>query len=190
MIPSDEQLSERVRKIIAEILQLPVEEVTPDSVLGAELGATSMDFVETQFRLEVDFEVEFYKGSVVEKLAEIFAPQKLEAGGLLTPFGATVLRMRMPEIDPARLFEGKPVAGIEAMYTPRTWVRVVKELLNAGPKTCPNCGSDQVQAVKPSVSLCQKCRTEIRRPSGEECIEAWARSAAESLQSVHNRGAR
>lgn len=184
MIPNNQQIAERVQKIIAEILQLPVEEVTPDSLLGDELGASSMDFVETQFRLEVDFEVEFYKDSVVEKLAEIFAPEKLEVGGRLTSFGAAVLRLRMPEIDPARLCEGKPVAGIEAAYTPRTWVRVVEELLNAGPKTCPSCGSEQVQAVKPLIALCQKCRTEIRRPSGEECLKAWARSAAESLRSA------
>jgi len=87
----------------------------------------------------------------------------------------------MPEVDPIRLQEGLPAVGFETLYTPRTWVRVIKELLSARPEECPNCQSDQLRTTKPSVLSCQKCRTEIRCPTGEECLEAWGKSVAESL---------
>ena len=117
---------------------------------------------------------------MLDKLAELLAPQKLEKNNLLTQFEAAVLRSES-EVDPARLQAGRPAAGFEALYTPRTWVRVIKELLSARSKECPNCRSDQLRIAKPSVLVCQKCRTEIRCPTGEECLEAWGKSVAESL---------
>ena len=182
MIPSDEQVLERVRAAVAEVLRIPADQIKPNSLLGDELGAESLDFVDIQFRLETDCGVEFFHGSMVEKLSEVLAPQQLEEQGLLTAFGAAVLRRRMPEVDPARLAAGQPTAGIEALFTPQTWVRVIKELLTARPQVCPSCKSDRLKVGKPSVLLCQSCRVEIRCPIGEECLEAWAKNVAVSHQ--------
>lgn len=184
MSPSDQELLERVQNIIAEVLRIPIDRVKPDSLLGEDLGAESMDFVDIQFRLEVDCAVQFYQGSVIEKLSELLAPRILEENGLLTSFGAAILRRRMPEVDPARVREGQPAARVEAYYTPRTWVRVIKELLSARPQLCPRCGSDHFSIVSPSVLLCQGCRNEIQCPTGEEVLEAWARNATASLEGL------
>src|SRR2546426_4888128 len=78
MIPSDQEVLERVQKIVAEVLPIPVEQITPDSLLGEDLGAESLDFVDIQFRLETEYGVQFYQGSTVEKLSDLFAPRKLE----------------------------------------------------------------------------------------------------------------
>ena len=185
MIPSDQQILERVQKIIAEVLRIPQDQVTPNSLLGEDLGAESLDFVDIQFQLETNCEVEFYQGGTVDKLAELLAPEKLEENELLTSFGAAVLQARMPEVDPARLQQGQPASGIESLYTPRTWVRVIKEILSARPRACPKCGSDQLKIVRPSVLLCQACRNEINCPTGEECLEAWAKNVAGALQGPH-----
>ena len=185
MIPSDHEILERVQKIVAQVLRIPIEQVTPNSLLGEDLGAESLDFVDIQFQLETDYGVQFYQGSAVEKLSELLAPQKLEQNGLLTAFGAAVLCHRMPEVNSAGLREGFPAAGVEAMFTPQTWARTIKELLSARPQSCPKCQSDELKVVQPLVLLCEDCRSEIRCPSGEECLEAWARSVAGSLQEVH-----
>ena len=185
MIPSDQEILQRIQEIVAEVLRIPVEQVTPDSLLGEDLGAESLDFVDIQFGLETDFEVEFHQGSTVDKLAELLAPQKLEENDLLTSFGAAVLQARMPEVDPARLQEGQPAAVGESLYTLRTWVRVIKEILSARPQQCSKCGSDQLKIVKPSVLLCQTCQNEVYCPTGEQCVEAWAKDVAGSLQELH-----
>jgi acyl carrier protein len=65
-ITSDQQILDRVQRIIAEVLRIPVEQVTSDSLLGENLGAESLDFVDIQFRLETDYEVEFYQGIMLD----------------------------------------------------------------------------------------------------------------------------
>jgi len=157
-MPSDEEIFERVRKAIAEILRITVDRITPDSRFGDDLGAESIDLVDLEFRLEEEFGIEFYHGSGVEKLEEQLGTEKLEQDGLLTSYGEAVFCLRLPEIDPDRLREGQPAAGIEAMFTPRTWIRVVRELLNARPETCPHCESDRLEVSKPSILLCKTCQ--------------------------------
>ncbi len=184
MIPSDEKILDAVQKLVAEVLRISVEDVTIDSLLGDELGGESMDFVDIQFRLETDCGIEFYHGNIVEKLSELLAPKKLDENGLLTPWGAAVLQRRMPEISPARLGEGMPAVGIEAFFTPRTFIRLVKEIISARPEVCPQCQSDQFKVVRPSVLACEACHTEVQCPTGEECLEAWARKVAPSLREI------
>jgi acyl carrier protein len=174
--PTDDELFKAVQKAVAETLRIPFEKVTRDSLLFHELGAESLDFVDIEFRLESEFGVEFYHGSAVERLAELFAPQALEVNGLLTPCGAVVLRARMPEVDPLRLQEGKAAAGIESMFTTRTWMRVARELLSARPQACSQCGSDRLKLLRPSVLLCFACAAEVQCPTGEDILIGWAKN--------------
>lgn len=183
MMSSDDQILNRIRSVIAEVLRTKVEEVGPHAALGEALGAASLDYVDIQFRLEQEFGVQFFQGSTVDKLAELFSPCPLEKGGLLTAFGSALLRLRLPEVDPARLQEGQPVAAVEALYTPRTWVRVIKELLSARPTVCPACGSRSLTTVEEGLTVsCTNCSQRIPCPSGEECLELWAKGAAASLK--------
>ena len=183
-IPNDEDIYLSVRKAIAETLRQPEEVVTPDSRLGEDLGGESLDFVEIEYRLETEFGVEFYHGNAIERLGELLTPRELERDGLLTGFGAAVLRLRLPEIDPGRLCEGRPVTGIQASFTPRTWVRAVKELLEARPTSCPHCGSDQLVVAEPSVLCCDACDREVACPDGEICLVAWARRVTPQLEEL------
>lgn len=48
----DTALPEAVRRLVAEVLIVPLERVGPDSALTAELGAESIDFLDMIFRLE------------------------------------------------------------------------------------------------------------------------------------------
>jgi len=45
-------LANLVSQIIAEVLMVPRQEVRPESVLVADLGAESLDFLDLLFRLE------------------------------------------------------------------------------------------------------------------------------------------
>ena len=41
-----------VRRLVADVLVVPLEQVTPDSALVADLGAESIDFLDLVFQLE------------------------------------------------------------------------------------------------------------------------------------------
>jgi acyl carrier protein len=178
-MPTDQEIYDCVRQAITAIRRDLGDRLTPDSELGEELGLESLDYVDIEFRLETTFGVEFYHGSALEKLSELLAPLQLEEDGLLTAEGAAVLRLRLPEIDPDRLRAGQPVAGIEAKFTPRTWVRVVKELVHARPQRCPSCGSERLEVTKPSLLRCAGCSANLRSPDGEECLAIWASTVLE-----------
>lgn len=47
-----QRLGELVRQIIADVLMVPLEQVTPEARLVADLGAESIDFLDLVFRLE------------------------------------------------------------------------------------------------------------------------------------------
>jgi acyl carrier protein len=174
---NDEAILERIQTVVAETLRIPRERVQPDSLLTSDLGAESLDFVDIEFKLEMEFGVEFYHDSVMEKLAELFAPRQLEANGRLTAFGAEILRLRMTEA-PEGSFQPDGPANPAAVFTPRTWLRATRELLDARPTTCPHCGSGDLAATAPSVLRCGACQKQVMAPAGGECIEAWAAGLA------------
>jgi acyl carrier protein len=55
MTPNAADLEARVRPIVADALDQPLERVTPDASLVDDLGAESIDFLDIVFRLESAF---------------------------------------------------------------------------------------------------------------------------------------
>ncbi|CAB4953424.1 unannotated protein [freshwater metagenome] len=52
-------VSERVRKIIASVIEVEIERVTDDAYLGVDLGADVLDQVELEVEIEDEFDVRF-----------------------------------------------------------------------------------------------------------------------------------
>lgn len=61
----DQELFERVRKVIVDQLDVREEEVTPDATFTDDLGADSLDLVELVMAFEQEFDV-----SISEEEAE------------------------------------------------------------------------------------------------------------------------
>lgn len=53
-----EEVSEKVIAHIARLLDMHQHEVTPESLVGADLGADSLDMVEIVMAVEDEFEIE------------------------------------------------------------------------------------------------------------------------------------
>ncbi len=180
-LPSGREIEQNVRETVARILRISVDDVAPDAKLGADLGMTSLDYVDLQFSLESEYRVKFYPGSAVERIAELLAPAKLEERGLLTEFGATVLQLRLPEVETGRLQAGEPSGAIEALFTSKTWVRTVRELLATRPDRCRHCQSSTLEVTDPSTLRCRSCKRETTCPDGESCLVEWVETIRPSL---------
>lgn len=177
-----EEVISGVRSAIAGSLRVAPEAVTMDLVLADEFGATSLDFVDIIFRLQSVFKVTFYEGDILEKLSEVFGTDTLSFNRYLTALGVDILRQRMPEIDPSRIYANMPAAAVRSLSTPATWVRAVKEMLEARPRSCSSCGSESLTPIRPSLLICETCRQEIRCPTQEEVLLAWAQDISTSLK--------
>jgi len=55
---SQEDIFEKVKKIVAEQLSVEVDKITPDSNFANDLGADSLDTVELVMALEEEFDIE------------------------------------------------------------------------------------------------------------------------------------
>lgn len=180
MAISEEKIFETVKLVIVEALKIEPGLVTLDACLVDDLGAESLDFIDIAFRLERTFHVELLKETFLEKAAEIIGAGVLEQKGLLTASGAELLRRRMPEVDPARIAEGMPIEHVNRLFTVRTWVRVVQEILEAWPRRCLTCGAEKLEPQKPRfvnlVLTCGACGEEVLPPTGEALAEQWIRA--------------
>jgi acyl carrier protein len=55
---SQEEISEKVKKIVSEQLSVDISEVTPEANFANDLGADSLDVVELVMALEEEFDIE------------------------------------------------------------------------------------------------------------------------------------
>ena len=179
--PDEQSLLTFVRGAIADTIRGNADAVQPDSRLGMDLGMESLDYVDLQFRLESEFGVRLLEGGAIQKLEEIYGPERLAMGGRLTSLGSRVLRLRLPEVSQDRLVVGQPMQGIEGWFTVRTWVRTVGEILDARPKACPGCGSESFEVRTPGALTCGRCQNDVPCPDAEACLVAWVESHRHEL---------
>ena len=180
MAISEEKIVETVKQVIGEALRIEPQAVTLDACLVDDLGAESLDFIDIAFRLERTFQVELLRETFLDKAAEIIGKGVWERQGALTARGAELLRRRMPEVNPVHIAEGLPVEEVNRLFSVRTWVRVVQEVLDAQPTRCPTCGAEPLAVAKPRhinlVLTCGACGGEVSPPSGEALAERWIRA--------------
>jgi acyl carrier protein len=114
----------RVRALVAEALAREVSEVSLDSVLMADLGAESLDFLDIVFKLEHEFHIQITRGEMEraargEMSDEEFAPQ-----GVISAAGLLRLRELMPEAS-GRIQPGLRPAQILSLFSVQTFVNLV-----------------------------------------------------------------
>ncbi len=97
-----ESVLEDIRPIVADVLAVDVEEVTPSSRFFEDLGGESIDVLDLSFQLERRFGVRV-------RLQELAAPGELatDSQGRLTSAALSQLRTEYPFLDFSRL-EEKP----------------------------------------------------------------------------------
>ncbi len=119
---------ERVARVLAEVLQVPLERVTPDARFREDLGADSLDLVEIIMALEREFDADVLRhidGSWME-LLEARSSQVTTVGQavewleLLAPLCCT----RSLATDPA-LRERELEFRTELWYSPKPQERIL-----------------------------------------------------------------
>ena len=84
-------------RIVAESLGRPESDVTLSSVLMADLGAESLDFLDIVFRLEREFGIQITRGEMEKASRGEMSPEEFAPGGVLSERGLARLRELMPE---------------------------------------------------------------------------------------------
>ncbi|OGW72137.1 MAG: hypothetical protein A2Y02_03390 [Omnitrophica bacterium GWA2_52_12] len=61
---SSSEISERVKKILTKVLKVPAEEMTPDSLIMADLGADSVEIWDIAVGIEKEFKIKLQQNNI------------------------------------------------------------------------------------------------------------------------------
>jgi acyl carrier protein len=125
-------VSDRVREIIAEALARPPSEVRLDSILMAELGAESLDFLDIVFKLEREFHIQITRGEMERAARGDMSDEEFAPGGVISERGLARLRQLLPEAG-GRIQPGLRPAQILTLFSAQTFVNLVEAKRGASP---------------------------------------------------------
>src|SRR3954451_20658994 len=115
MTPSRE-IDARVASVLAASLGVDEDDVIPSATLQGDLGAESIDFLGTVFRLEREFGIkipqgELFPDSIVGDQADLVQE------GMVTDRGMVELRSRMPYADFADFERDRRLGAVADLFT-------------------------------------------------------------------------
>jgi acyl carrier protein len=162
----------RVREIVAESLEHGVDEVHLDSSLFA-LGAESLDMVDMAFTLENEYQIQFPRTDILERLTQSLDASELVDDGVITDLGLDLLRKGMPELDPDVIKPGLRDIDVAQMITVGSFARITQRLLDAKTelsRDCPKCAGTLVESEVMPEFECPDCGGYVPLPSGDEIL--------------------
>ena len=123
--PSTPEVTEGVRSVVAEALARNVADVRADSVLMADLGAESLDFLDIVFQIEQRFGIEITRGEMERAARGDMSEDEFAPGGVISERGLATLKVLMPEAA-ARIHPGLRPMEILSLFTVQTFVNIVE----------------------------------------------------------------
>lgn len=121
---SNDAIGEAVRKIVAEALGRPATDVKMSSILMADLGAESLDFLDIVFRIERDFGIQITRGEMERASRGDMSADEFAPGGVISEPGLARLRELMPEAAD-RIGPGLRPSTILTLFSVQTFANMV-----------------------------------------------------------------
>jgi acyl carrier protein len=169
-----QRIEDEVRQAIATTLRKDPAEVGLDRSIVKDLGATSIDFLDVNFRLESAFGIrlatQLLLDHVEEELGEGTAIDKEDR---ITAAAAALLRRHLGELP--GLEAGLYAEEIPAFVTPEVLVKSVAAIADRLPGRCTLCGQAAWKCDDGAKVLCGACGKPAVYPDGDELTRRWIR---------------
>lgn len=121
---TDTEISETVRRCVADALALNMAEISLDSSLVEDLGADSLDFIDILFALEKGFEVKLRSADVDGFLRAEFSESDLIDGKYVPPSKIDKLMVFLPSMRAASDISKVTPAQVYSFITVKTFVLI------------------------------------------------------------------
>ena len=170
---AQDDVEQRVLAGIARAMDRPVSDVKGTSSLELDLGAQSLDYLDIAFALEREFRIQFPRADFMQRASDHFGEENLVKNGVITDLGLRLLARGMPELDPSALKPGLKVTEVRKMFVVATFIRVVKQLLEAKAamnRTCPDCGAMMNESQSLPEFICPACNKSVQLPGGDDVL--------------------
>lgn len=165
-----------ITQMLADVLGLEPDEISPESEMVNDLGAESLDFVEFNANLEKRFNFVLPKKGALLQAGKISGSPELfySAKTGLTPEGVELLKHSL-----SRYTHLKTGASISAIFNSTRVVNIASlchNLFNKYlPESCPDCGHIHARLSPQGKLVCDQCSTPVRPLHGDEAEEQGLR---------------
>ena len=130
MAMNREQVLEQVKTVMVDALGVDDDEVTQEATLMGDLGAESIDFLDTVFRLEKAFGIKIAREDLFPAEALLNNPEFI-SNGKLTAKGIAELKARMPHTDVSEFAKNPELSKLPDLFTVGMIVNYVESKLKA-----------------------------------------------------------
>ena len=167
-----ERIEQEVRAALAATLRVDADSIDVEQSIVKSLGATSIDFLDINFRLETTFGVklatQLLLDHVEEELGEGVA---IDASNRITDAAAKLLRMHLGDVD--GLEAGLYADEVPSLVTPAVLIKSVRGILDHLPDACPACSASEWKSDDGCKVVCGGCGAEAEYPDGDELTKSW-----------------
>ncbi len=119
------EVPQKVREVVAESLARDVANISHESILMADLGAESLDFLDIVFKLEHEFHIQITRGEMQRAARGEMTDDEFAPGGVISEAGLARLRQLMPEAA-ARIQPGLKPNQVLGLFSVQTLVNLVE----------------------------------------------------------------
>jgi acyl carrier protein len=114
----------KVQEVLVDALGVDEDEVTPEAVLTADLGAESIDFLDIVFKLEQTFGFKIAQGELFPE--NVAQDPHFVKDGKVTPEGLAALRERLPHADFSKFESNPELTKVAEVFTVDALVNFVE----------------------------------------------------------------
>jgi acyl carrier protein len=130
---TENEIFERLKPLVAEVLGVAPETIQPNSVLVTDLGAESIDLLDLSFRIEETFNVRIEADEIEREASRRLAGAVYDREGRFTEQALAEIRKALPELDAARLSTGLRKTDLPSLLTVRFFAGLIARKQSATP---------------------------------------------------------
>lgn len=165
-------IEDEVRAALATTLRHDAGAIDLESSIVTDLGATSIDFLDINFRLENAFGVQLATQLLLDHVEEELGEGKaIDRDGKVTAPAAELLKLYLGDLP--GLEAGMYADEISTAVTPNVVADGVVRVLDTLPDACTHCSASAWQSDDGAQVKCGSCGKDAAYPNGDDLTKRW-----------------
>ena len=167
-----DRVDQEVRDALGTTLRVDPATIDMDQSIIQGLNATSIDFLDINFRLENVFGIQMATQMLLDHVEEELGEGKaIDRDNKVTAPGAAMLKLHLGELD--GLVAGMYADEVPATVTPRVVAEGVGKILETLPAACTHCGAEGWKSGDGAKVACGACGKDAAYQNGDELTKRW-----------------
>jgi acyl carrier protein len=169
-----ERIETEVRQALATTLRRDPASIPLDASILKSIGATSIDMLDVNFRLESAFGIRLATQLVLDHVEEELGEgTAVGRDDRITEAAAALLRGYLGDLP--GLKAGIYAEEVPGLVTPEVLVKSVEAIAGHLPELCTHCGQSSWGSPDGAKVVCSACGKPAQYPDGDELTRQWIR---------------